>query len=146
MKRGFTLIELLVVVLIIGILSAVALPQYTKAVKRAKAAEAWTIAKAIWDAQQVYYLSNGKYTKNLEELDIIVPEMKNWNIPNPINAASENGWDMHILGKGALAEFEFVYTADTHAIAVRCFGNKSDCKNMLPCLDIGTSVGAWCTL
>ncbi|MBQ9970620.1 MAG: prepilin-type N-terminal cleavage/methylation domain-containing protein [Elusimicrobiaceae bacterium] len=72
MKKGFTLIELLVVVLIIGILSAVAMPQYTKAVEKARAAEAISMVRAIRDAQQIYYMANGYYSNKVEDLDIEV--------------------------------------------------------------------------
>ncbi len=71
---GFTLIELLVVVLIIVILAPVAVPQYQKAVAKARAAEAISILKAITDAQEVYFLANGDYTDNIDDLDVEIPE------------------------------------------------------------------------
>lgn len=57
-NAGFTLIELLVVVLIIGILSAVALPQYTAAAEKARAAEAVANIKAMTDAASLFILEN----------------------------------------------------------------------------------------
>ena len=70
---GFTLIELLVVVLIIGILAAVALPQYTKAVEKSRTAEALTLMGDIMTGERIYQLGNGKYTKDLSLLDIEMP-------------------------------------------------------------------------
>ena len=67
---GFTLIELLVVVLIIGILAAVAVPQYRLAVEKAHFAEAVSQVKALVQAEKVYFLANGEYTQNWEDLDI----------------------------------------------------------------------------
>ena len=73
MKKGFTLIELLVVVLIIGILSAVALPQYQKTVVKARAAELQTIVRSLLTAQSAFFMANGEYADNLDNLDIGFP-------------------------------------------------------------------------
>ncbi len=72
-KQAFTLIELLVVVLIIGILAAVALPQYQKVVEKARASEALSMMKTIADASRAYYMANGNYPQNIDELDIEIP-------------------------------------------------------------------------
>lgn len=70
MKKGFTLIELLVVVLIIGILSAVALPQYEKAVEKSRMAEARSTLKSLSTAHEVFMLANGAAAGGVEELDL----------------------------------------------------------------------------
>jgi len=76
MKKGFTLIELLVVVLIIGILAAVALPQYTKAVEKARAAEAMQILGDLATAEQIYYMAKNDFTTSKDDLDLTFPSLE----------------------------------------------------------------------
>ncbi len=83
-KTGFTLIELLVVVLIIGILAAIALPQYQKAVEKARVAEAITILKEMDKARQLCALEKGLencWGGNLFENSLYVPpaELLDWD-------------------------------------------------------------------
>ena len=90
-NRAFTLIELLVVVLIIGILAAIALPQYQFAVEKSRAAEAIVMVRAIADSNHRYNLANGVYAghDNLDQLDIEIPKAFNNNIsPNSIATAN----------------------------------------------------------
>lgn len=69
-NKGFTLIELLVVVLIIGILAAMAMPQYFKAVERSRMSEAVTLLGNIAQAQQRKYLQINKYAEDYRGLDV----------------------------------------------------------------------------
>lgn len=74
MKSGFSLLELLVVILIIGILAAIALPQYQLAVARSRFETLKFLTNSIREAQERYYILYDNYATKITEIDVDFPE------------------------------------------------------------------------
>ena len=71
---GFTLVEILVVVLIIGILSAVAVPMYQGAVDKSNFSTMLAPTRSLKEAQEGVRMATGNYTDNAEDLDVTLSQ------------------------------------------------------------------------
>jgi prepilin-type N-terminal cleavage/methylation domain-containing protein len=96
-KKAFTLIEVLVVVLIIGILAAIALPQYQLAVAKARMSEGLLVLKSIKQATDRYQLITDKVAPSFEYLDITLP-----NCNKTFTTCSSNSVDYTITPSGGV--------------------------------------------
>ena len=86
-QKGFSLVELLVVIAIIGILSTIAVPQYSEYRKRAYDSAARSDIRNIITAEEMHYLDNNRYTANLSELPGFKPSS---GVQVTVNVSSVN--------------------------------------------------------
>ncbi|WP_428897860.1 prepilin-type N-terminal cleavage/methylation domain-containing protein [Parelusimicrobium proximum] len=130
MKKGFTLIELLVVVLIIAILAAVALPQYTKAVEKSRATQALIMLRALRDAQVRYQLQNDSFTKNFSELDVSIPNATSCGSSTENEQMCDDKWIYILFKTGYLQAKRNGINIEMNAMnnVMYCIVNKTDPK------------------
>ncbi|WP_428048818.1 type IV pilin protein [Candidatus Avelusimicrobium caledoniensis] len=125
-KQAFTLIELLVVVLIVGILAAVALPQYQRAVTKSRLSTLKHLVASTNQAAEAYYMSTGDYPRTFDEMDI--------DFPTPISTNLEpqdNSW-----GAGS-GYFRAQYTWGNCAL----FWSPNHTNNFTECTHTGAGIG-----
>ena len=135
--KGFTLIELLVVVLISGILSSVALPQYTKAVEKARAAEALSNLAALVRAKEFALLEAGEndyssFNVPMDELPVQVVDSKYFQYCPYIEASGAAGAlrkaDLDSsVGCDTITNLEYIFWYSHEDKRTYCTGVKGKC-------------------
>lgn len=109
-KKGFTLIELMIVVAIIGILAAIAIPNFIKFQARAKTSEAKTNLKAVYTAQRAYFQEKDTYSDLVSQIGF-TPERNN-RYSYELNSGASNPFVRNTGAREELVGDETGYSAD----------------------------------
>lgn len=148
---GFTLIELLVVIIIIGILSAIALPSFLNQANKAKQSEAKQYAGSMNRAQQAYYLEFSGFSDNIGSLGLGIPtESANYRYTITDNASATGVTNEAISLKAALKSYvggvqlgTVVQTSEATTLAILCeketASNESGSANLADAVCFGTN-------
>ncbi|WP_375512329.1 type IV pilin-like G/H family protein [uncultured Nostoc sp.] len=128
-NEGFTLIELLVVIIIIGILSAIALPSFLNQANKGKQSEAKQYTGSMNRAQQAYFLENAAFTSTMDQLGLgIRTQTENYAyaINGNTTQVANNGISLKPVLKsyqGVVIKSTVLSTSEATTLAVLCQSN-----------------------
>jgi len=147
LNKGFTLLELLVVVLIIGILAAIALPQYQLAVGKARYSTLKNMTKSLAEAEEIYYMTNNEYTTKLSDLDLIKKDSINCDAEIISTNIRRVRCDAYINGF-SMTYFQYLAQSGQDSMSRACMTkspNKTDITNKICQQETGqTAEDAFC--
>ena len=90
------------------------------------------MAKSVIDAQKIYRLSNGKWTANVENLDIEIPEMKNWELSiSPTSEYETADLYFSLTGKNLMNGCELSYRVNPNGQVLVTAGDAK--PHIYPC-------------
>ena len=133
MKKGFTLIELLIVMVIVGVLVAVALPQYKRSLERSRALQGLATVRALAEQANARYVIDGKYPSSIgaiytsDNLDLsasfntpTLPTASNNQIGILLSRDSSSGWNYSLTASCINGELTKIACMDAAGAAGTC--------------------------
>ncbi|MDY0973617.1 type IV pilin protein [Massilia sp. CFBP9012] len=110
-QSGFTLVEIMIAVVIIGILTAVALPSYSSYVMRARLAEAHSTLASTQPKLEQFWANTRSYEDfNDPDLDPQLMPANTDNFVYTLENASATGYQLVATGRAAAADFKYTLT------------------------------------
>ncbi len=153
-NAGFTLIELLVVIIIIGILSAIALPSFLNQANKAKQSEAKTYVGSLNRGQQAHYLEESAFTSDIDQLGISIPAAtENYEYKMVVANEGETNENVFVKGEslkpalrsygGMVSLAQVLATSEATTLAILCENDSPGAGNVtIPTFTAATATDA----
>ena len=97
--RGFSLVEVMVVLTVIGVLIALSVPSYQRAVEQARADVAVANLRAIWSAERLFWIEHHPYTADLSALRHRAARSRDRSVQHGLHLFGRSAGRRHVLGR-----------------------------------------------